>query len=76
MDEILNQIEVNTRPKASFQIMVSSDTSRFVQYFRPTIELEKDRQYEIGLVNLETYYSFPNIDASNNKFVYSVSGTS
>ena len=29
------------------------------------------KDYEIALINLETYYSFPNIDRSNNCFSYS-----
>ena len=33
--------------------------------------MDKDKEYEIALVNLETYYSFPNIDETNNVFVYS-----
>ena len=37
----------------------------------PKIELDRNRVYEIALVNLETYYSFPNIDDTNNVFVYS-----
>ena len=39
--------------------------------FSPSLELVKDKVYEIALVNLETYYSFSNIDESNNIFVYS-----
>ena len=35
------------------------------------LELDRDKKYEIALVNLETYYSFPNIDETNNVFVYS-----
>ena len=35
------------------------------------IELDRDKVYEIALVNLETYYSFPNIDETNNVFIYS-----
>ena len=31
------------------------------------------KDYEIALINLETYYSFPNIDRSNNCFTYSAS---
>jgi len=31
-------------------------------------------QYEIALVNLETYYSFPNVDDTNNHFSYSPDG--
>ena len=37
----------------------------------PTLELDRDKKYEIVLVNLETYYAFPNIDETNNVFVYS-----
>ena len=33
--------------------------------------MDKDKVYEIALVNLDTYYSFPNIDDTNNVFVYS-----
>ena len=32
------------------------------------MDIKKD--YEIALINLETYYSFPNIDRSNNCFSY------
>ena len=39
--------------------------------FHPPLQLEKGEKYEIALVNLETYYSFPNINASNNTFIYS-----
>ena len=37
----------------------------------PTLQLDREKEYEIALVNLETYYSFPNIDETNNVFVYS-----
>ena len=33
--------------------------------------MDRDKVYKITLVNLETYYSFPNIDETNNVFVYS-----
>ena len=61
----------NTSPKTGLQIIVSDDKTRFRTRFNPPIQLEKDLKYEIALVNLETYYSFPNIDASNNYFRYS-----
>ena len=35
------------------------------------LELDRNKEYKIALVNLETYYSFPNIDETNNVFVYS-----
>ena len=65
------KIEQNTSPKSSLQIIVSNNKTKFKTRFSPPIQLEKDTQYEIALVNLETYYSFPNVDASNNYFRYS-----
>jgi hypothetical protein len=45
------------------------DTTINTVYFEPTIRLDSS-DYEIGLINLETYYSFPNVDSRNNKFRY------
>ena len=50
---------------------MSGNESSFNTMFNPNIELPKDKVYEIALVNLETYNSFPNIDETNNVFVYS-----
>ena len=69
--EVLKTIAKNTSHKTSFQIIVSGDKSSFNTLFYPKIELDREKKYEIALVNLETYYSFPNIDDSNNTFVYS-----
>ena len=33
-----------------------------------------NKKYEIALVNLETYYSFPNVEDTNNHFSYSPDG--
>ena len=33
--------------------------------------MDRDKKYETALVNLETCYSFPNLDESNNVFIYS-----
>ena len=35
------------------------------------LQLDRNKEYETALVNFETYYSFPNIDETNNVFVYS-----
>ena len=69
--EFLKQIAKNTEYKTSFQIIVSDNKSSFDTRFNPKLELDRDKVYEIALVNLETYYSFPNIDETNNIFVYS-----
>ena len=65
------QIVKNTEHKTSFQIIVCDNKSSFNTRFNPKLELDRDKVYEIALVNLETYYSFPNIDETNNVFVYS-----
>ena len=69
--ELLEQIVKNTTHKTSFQIILSNDKSNFNTRFNPKLELDREKVYEIALVNLETSYSFPNIDETNNVFVYS-----
>lgn len=76
MESILEQIALNTEPKSSLQIVVSDNKTRFKTKFNPPIQLNKKKRYEIALVNLETYYSFPNIDPTNNHFRYSPDGGS
>ena len=69
--DLLKQIAKNTEHKTSFQIIVSDNKSSFNTRLNPTLQLDRDKEYEIALVNLETYYLFPNIDETNNVFVYS-----
>ena len=68
MDQLLKQIV--TEPKKSFLIVLSENKTRFKTWFTPPIQLDKNKDYEIALINLETYYSFPNIGYSNNCFTY------
>ena len=70
MEDLLKQI-VNTEPKKSFSIVVSDNKTKFKTRFKPPIQLDTKKDYEIALINLETYYSFPNIYRSNNCFTYS-----
>ena len=71
MENLLKQIVNNTEPKRSFSIVVSDNKTRFKTWFKRPIQLDKNKDYEIALINLKTYYSFPNIDISNNCFTYS-----
>ena len=73
MENLLKQIVNNTEPKRSFLIVVSDNKTRLETWFMPLIQLDKKKDYEIALINLETYYSFLNIDRSNNCFSYSPS---
>ena len=78
MEALLEKIVLNTEnlarnmePKESFSILVSENSTQIRTKFNPLIQLDKNKKYEMALVNLETYNSFPNIDATNNNFVYS-----
>ena len=71
MKNLLKQIVNNAEPKRSFSIVVSDNKTRFKIWFKLPIQLGKKKDYEIALINLEMYYSFPNIDRSNNCFTYS-----
>src|SRR5215470_3120489 len=68
---LLEKIARNTEPKMSFYILISDKGSRIKTKFNPLIQLDNTKKYEMALVNLETYYSFPNIDSTNNNFRYS-----
>jgi len=68
--EILEKIERNTSLKTSTQIVVSENSTKIKTIFKPPIELDRTRKYEMALVNLETYYSFPNLSDENNVFRY------
>ena len=71
MKDLLKQIVNNTEPKKLFSIVVSDNKIPFKAWFKPPIQLDKKKHSEIALINLETYYSFTNIDRSNNCFTYS-----
>ena len=71
IENLPKQIVNNTEPKRSFSIVVSDNKTQFKTWFKRPIQLDKKKDYEIALINLETYYSFPNIDRSNNCFSYS-----
>jgi hypothetical protein len=66
MEELLKQIVKNTKPKKSLQIILSGNTTKFSTNFITPLRLNPESKYEVALVNLETWYSFPNIDLTNN----------
>ena len=74
MENYLNQIVENTKSRASSILVVSGKSCTVETTYNPPIPLNPNRQYEMALVNLETYYSFPNVDNTNNKFKYSNDG--
>ena len=67
----MEKVERNTDPKSSFYILVSEKSSKIRTRYNPLIDLDVRKKYEMALVNLETFFSFPNISATNNNFRYS-----
>ena len=73
--EHLEQIVENTRGKTGFMLIISGVDSRIETTYDQPIKLDKKKKYELAFLNLETYYSFPNIDETNNKLQYRISAT-
>ena len=66
--DLLQKIVNNTSSRSTFQIVSTGVGSRLETAFSPPLDSHAGCKYEIALASLETYYSFPNIDATNNKF--------
>ena len=57
MEEVL----MRTIPKDSFTLVVSDNSANIQTTFSPPLNLQANRDYELAMVNLETYYSFATI---------------
>ena len=68
----------HTLPGEEHKLIISGSGSRLYTRFNPPIELDVRHHagYEMALLRLETYYSFPNLDSSNNSFRVSADGGS
>lgn len=63
-------------PKQGMQLVLSSKKPNFYVNFEKPLVLDNDREYAIGLVNLDTVYSFPNIEYDkNHKLAYTVTNS-
>ena len=68
----LKIIADNSTPKPSFHVIQTGNTSKLETNFVPPLNFNGDNcNYEIALISLETYYSFPNIDDENNRLRFS-----
>ena len=54
----------------AFSFILSGTSSELNFDFNPPIYLEDDINYEIGLVNFDSFYSIPNVDETNNTFIW------
>ena len=66
------EVLVRTKPKDSFTLVVSDSSANIQTTFSPPLYLQANRDYELAMVNLKTYYSFANIRKDNNSFKWSV----
>ena len=66
---------MRTKPKKSFTFIVSDSSANIQTTFNPPLYLQANRNYELAVVNLETYYSFANIrEGDINSFKWSADG--
>ena len=66
MEEKLQKLVEHAEPKPKSLICVSGNSSKLKILSIPPLEFPSSYRYEMALKSLETYYSFPNIDTSNN----------
>ena len=59
-------VVVGSMAKDSSTIVVSGGSASVQTVFSPPLYLKNGRDYELAMVNLETYYSFVNIRMNNN----------
>ena len=71
MEQLLKQLVNYAEPKRSFSIVISDNKPSFKPWFKPPIQVDKKKDFEMALINVETYYLFRNIDKNNNCFSYS-----
>ena len=68
----MKEVLVRTKPKDSFTLVVSDNSANVQTTFSRPLNLQATRDYELAMVNLETYYSFANFREGNNSFKWSI----
>ena len=67
MEGLLENISKNSNPKDNFYIVVNDTESRIKNTFSPPLV---GKGYEVALIGLCTYYSYPNVDEYNNTMIF------
>ena len=57
----MKEVLVRKKPKDSFTLVVSDNCANIQTIFSPPLYLQANRDNELAMVNLETYYSIANI---------------
>lgn len=69
-DAVEEMLRLQKKKKITYSVDINGTTSRIDTTFQQQLTFDPDKNYEMALINLNTYYSFPNVDATNNKFRY------
>ena len=72
MDHCVKEVLVRTKPEDSFTLVVADNSANIQTTFSPPLNLQATCDFELAMVNLETYYSFANIRKGNNSFKWSI----
>ena len=77
MEEGLNRLIELVEPGPQNLIVMTGKGSRLRTFFNPPLEYNMSKVgYELALIRLETYFSFPNIGDSNNSIKITIGKTS
>ena len=68
----MKEVLARTKTNYSFTLVLSDNSANIQTTFNPPLYLHANHDYELAMVNLETYYSFANIREGNNSFKLSV----
>ena len=75
MEENLRKLVDYSIPGDEQSIVISGSSSRLYTRYEPPMKfLSSNTGYEMALYRLETYFSFPNIDSTNNSIRISIDG--
>ena len=73
MEDSLKTIAKLLTKKSDYSIVLSSNESDFTTSLYPPLQFES-KKWAVGLLNIDTAYSFANITRKNNIFTYSING--
>lgn len=73
-DAVEEMLRLKKKRKIGHSIDILDKSSRIETIFEQQLTFDPEKNYEMALINLNTYYSFPNVGPENNKFSYSPDG--
>jgi len=68
---LLQEIRDRLDHTENISVVLSNTSCSWSTIFSPPLYLDPKKKYEMALISLESYYSIPNVNNTNNTFVYS-----